>query len=290
MSLEELRHWMESLPERERAIAEGVVERVSAAIGGINASYIDPQEVATRIVQKIVADKLRMSVYERTCLSHWFPLIERAGLPVPRTTIIHTDCDLAWLLDGQKPEGFDAFLESIKATCRRHGVPCFLRTGQGSGKHSWDQCCYVSDVDRVGNNVVCLVEWSHGVDIMGLPHDVWAVRDLIPTSPLFRCTRFGNFPVTREFRFFMDGDVHVQPYWPPEAIEQGAPNVDDWRERLETASELSGSELEYLSGLARRAVQAVGGYWSIDFLQDASGEWWLCDMAVGERSFRWGPA
>ena len=41
------------------------------------------------------------------CLSYWFPLIERAGLPVPKTEIVHS-CELVGLLDGEKPDGFNA--------------------------------------------------------------------------------------------------------------------------------------------------------------------------------------
>ena len=234
-----------------------------------------------------------MNDFELNCLSYWFPKIHAAGLRVPSTTIIRAPHDLTGLLDGEKPERWDDLMTTLREAVERHGVPCFLRTGQGSGKHGWEDTCYVSDPAQVGRHVAALVEWSHIVDMFGLPHDVFAVRDLIPTTPLFHCTDFGNFPVTREFRFFMRSDSmeleHIQPYWPPDAVEQGSPDVDNWRALLESANLLTDAEQKYLHILAHRAVVAVGGYWSLDFLQDAIGGWWLTDMALGERSFKWNP-
>jgi hypothetical protein len=234
-----------------------------------------------------------MNDFERNCLSHWFPLIEAAGLPVPRTTIIRAEHDLTCMLDGEKPEGWDEFHALVQAACYDHGLPCFLRTGQGSGKHEWSDCCYVTDAEKIGRHIAALVEWSHSVDMFGLPHDVWAVRDLIPTKPLFVCERYGGFPVVREFRLFMhSGQMRIdwlQPYWPPPAVEQGGPDREDWREILDEANVLSDAEFKELNIKAFNAVQAVGGYWSVDFLQAADGEWWLCDMALGERSYRWDP-
>ena len=235
-----------------------------------------------------------MNDLELNCLSYWFPKIHAAGLPVPATTIIHGARDLGVVLDGKKPEGWDDLERELQTAVERHGVPCFLRTGQGSGKHGWEDTCYITDPAKIGRHVAALVEWSYSVDMFGLPHDVFAVRDLIPTTPLFHCTDFGNFPVTREFRLFMNSDSmqldHLQPYWPPDAVEQGTPDVDDWREILEQANQLTDAERKLLHIVAHTAAVAVGGYWSIDFLQDSNGKWWLTDMALGERSFKWNPS
>lgn len=246
--------------------------------------------------------------YERNCLSFWQPKLEAAGVPTPRTTIIRTDVDLTLLLDGILPpeEGWEEFLSLVQAACFDHGLPCFLRTGQGSGKHDWLATCFVPDAENVGRNIVSLVEWSHLADIMGLPHDVWAVRDMLETEPLFRCGRYNGFPVTREYRMFIRGGrdgprgrsglpfydeiEHFQPYWPPDAVEQGGPDRDDWRDLLASAARITDDEATGVANLAYRAWQAVGGgYWSIDMLQDRHGKWWVTDMALGERSFRYEP-
>lgn len=229
------------------------------------------------------------------CLSYWYPKLKLAGLPVPDTRIVPAPHDLDNLLDGNLPVGWGGFVKDLKdkALVVGGGWPVFLRTGYGSGKHLWRQTCYVENVDLIDKHVQALVEWSHSVDIMGLPTGVWAVRQMIPTEPLFHA--FWGMPITREFRVFATtSDVgwryvdHFQPYWPPDAIQR--PTRDDWRERLEKASLLSTRERGKLASLAASAVEAVGGgAWSVDFLQDVHGEWWLTDMADGAQSFRWDP-
>ena len=39
--------------------------------------------------------------------------------------------------------------------------------------------------------------------------------------------------------------------------------------------------------MARTAVEAVGGSaWSVDFVEDKPGKWWLIDMALAKDSWR----
>lgn len=224
---------------------------------------------------------------DKNSLAFWFPKVEKCGLPVPRTRIVTTEADLSRLLDGKTPDGYDDFMGRLGAAVEEVGAPCFLRTGHGSGKHEWVDTCYVGQKAKLGYHVWALVEWSHLVDIMGLPTDVWAVRELIETKPLFHAFR-GHMPITREFRAFADDDEveTILPYWPPGAIER--PDAEDWHVRLHEASTISLDEYVLLSSFALEAVKAVGGgYWSVDFLQDCDGLWWLTDMADGERSYKW---
>lgn len=234
-----------------------------------------------------------MTVVDRNSLAFWFPHIEAVGLRVPCTRIVETDADLVGILDGEEPIGWDELVSSLQAAGDELGWPAFLRTGHGSGKHEWARCCYVPSRDRVGHHVAALVEWSHSVDMFGLPTNVWALRQLIPTAPLFVCDAYDGFPVVREFRLFVRGDQleHVQPYWPPGAVEVGRPDDPGWRGKLEEASEATAVEYGALASVALEAVEAVGGgYWSVDLLEDRIGEWWLTDMAEGDSSFRWEPA
>lgn len=227
---------------------------------------------------------------EHNCLSRWFPLIERAGLPIPKTAIVRTSVDLIRLLDGERPEGFDGLLAEIEtAAATIPGPPWFLRTGQTSGKHDWKHNCFLESLAALPRRLYGLVEFSECADVFGLPYDVFAVRELISTRPLFLCEGFGGFPLTREFRFFATPDevTHVQPYWPPDAVEQGNPSESSWRELLAASSRLTAAERESLSHLAIRAAAACSGHWSVDFLQAADGSWWLTDMATAETSYRW---
>src|SRR3990167_8212267 len=91
---------------------------------------------------------------DKTCLSYWFPKILEAGLPVPRTEILHMSQDeqRAWFpaFDGDDigPAGKE-FADRVGAASDRMGYPCFLRTGHTSGKHSWDKSCFLTGRDRV---------------------------------------------------------------------------------------------------------------------------------------------
>jgi hypothetical protein len=56
------------------------------------------------------------------CLSYWFPKIEAAGLPVPRTEIVTTDVILFGVLMGEQPKGYDGFLVELRQAVERIGL------------------------------------------------------------------------------------------------------------------------------------------------------------------------
>ncbi len=240
---------------------------------------------------------------DRTDLSYWFPIIKRAGLPVPETRVITTDVELIHMLDGDSVDGYNEFITELKTAVAEIGTPCFLRTGMGSGKHSWKETCFLTDAEDIPGHVYSLVEWSHTVDFFGLAHDTWVVRKLIPTNPLFYAF-WGKMPITSEFRFFVRGETieHVQPYWPPHALEGHVHDCTEWRDVLAEASRLDGNDLRICREIAQFAGRVLaadafvnppqdngGDFWSVDLLQDATGGWWLTDMALGDESFRWDP-
>lgn len=229
---------------------------------------------------------------ERICLSWWLPRVEKAGLPVPETHIVRTDVDLLVLLDGEEPAGFDTFHADLARAVERIGTPCFLRSGQTSGKHEWSATCYLADREKLTHHVAMIVQYSAMADLMGLPVDVWCVRRLISTRPLFTCNAYLGFPVVREFRFFADERrvTHVQPYWPGDSCEAGQPDDPEWRYLLGQSYDIADAIRRRLGNMAVRAAKACGGgEWSVDFLEDATGNWWLTDMAPGVVSFRWSP-
>ena len=243
----------------------------------------------------------------RNCLSYWFPKLAAAGIPVPRTTIVRLTRDaqrsLSGPLDG-KPIGEDAlpFLKAIREATEAIGLPCFLRTGQGSGKHSWERTCFLQSATEIGAHMMALIEWSEFIDVLGLPWDVWAVRELLPTKPICVLPMYGNMPLCREFReFVVDGDVrYVQPYWPEDSIRLGfVMPLFDCEERqellpenipeiIEAAGQCDQVEATQIEELAHRAGLAVAGKWSIDILDTRRG-WYVTDMALAERSYGYDP-
>ena len=239
---------------------------------------------------------------DRNCLSFWFPKLEAAGLPVPKTVILRSP-DLLPLLDGMCPKGYGDFWVATKRAAEAiGGFPVFLRTGQGSGKHDWKRTCYVPSLDELSSHVAALVEWSEIVDFMGLAHDVWAIRELLPTSPVCTLPRYGNMPLCCEFRCFVrDAEVLcVHPYWPWESVEHGFPfkpekGWDDdpehdvppgMRGKWEHIVSLGPEDAEAVRNLASQAGEAVGGEWSVDILDTQRG-WYVTDMAEAAQSWHW---
>jgi len=254
------------------------------------------------------------AVSERPGISieEWYPLIVSLA-PTPRT-VIRSGMDLMPLAYG--PEGdpngaleheFDALCEWVGASAAEvGGFPLFLRTGLTSGKHGWRDTCYVPDAGSVESHVSAIIEYSASADFMGLPCDVWAVRELLPTYGLF--TAFDGMPVTRERRYFVrDGTViGHHPYWPPEALERETDpffdpdgivpthraSIDDWRSALDVVNAETPDEIAELTRLTERVGAVLPGAWSVDWLwvhRPATNDsgWYLTDMAWAERSFVW---
>lgn len=247
--------------------------------------------------------------FDKTCLSYWFPRIEKAGLPVPLTH---------WTGIGR--EGWRNLMNSLDKPPRRnsdleHGhnaliwladwiaekgslvcLPFFLRTGQTSGKHQWTDTCFVNTLDQkeIAKHIMAIVEYSEMADMIGLACDVWVVRQFIKTAPI--CLAYRGMPVNREWRFFVEGGriTHTQFYWPKRSVKQGSPQALpgkalDWQADLARIGTLDSVTRTRLERLSLDAAQACEEDYSIDWLQDADGNWLLTDMAEAARSFRYDP-
>jgi hypothetical protein len=188
-------------------------------------------------------------------------------------------------LDGEIPEGWGQFIQELDAARKRIGGDCFLRTGQGSGKHNWSRTCFLPETANAPDHVAELVEWSALVDMMGLPADVWCVREMLPTSPIGVCPGYGGMPVCREFRFFAEaGNVMCfHPYWPLNALQEGGFTGDVSEGWYEDFCRLDDPEP---GRHAQFASLAVPGAWSIDILETKRG-WFVTDMAVAKQSYHW---
>jgi len=258
------------------------------------------------------ATKRRLVREDRTCLSYWFPKIEAAGLPVPKTRIVSfTDYDthheLGKFFDGGSPGSAGVlFLDSLSRAVNEIGCPCFLRTGQTSNKHNWKNTCYLESPDDLIQHVYNLMEFSECADMFGLTWNVWVVRELLPTKPVCTLPQYDDMPLCREFRCFVDGGeiLCVHPYWTRASVEQGFPrrkdgpvddvwglpaehelpdNFDDMYDRVRILGE---NEREKVIQIATQAGAAVGGRWSVDILDTHRG-WILTDMAEMDKSFHW---
>lgn len=224
---------------------------------------------------------------DRNCLSYWFPRLQATGVPVPATRWLTTDVELDELVDGKAPHGFNDLVRQLELFAGEvGGYPVFLRTGHGSGKHEWKRTCFVRRRFDIAQHVVALVEWSHVVDMFGLPTSTWAVREMLPTQVGFHAFD-GNMPITVERRYFVNEGrvVGHHPYWPPDAIENAS--TGDFELILDRMSVESADEVDELTALSEVAAAAFDGSWSIDWLWTVDRGWVCIDMADAWDSFRW---
>lgn len=244
---------------------------------------------------------------DRNCLSYWFPKLEAAGLPVPKTEIVRWPGEpwgLADVCDGKEPAGWLPFVETVRQAALRISPtgPWFLRTGQGSGKHNWDHCCNVTDLNRLGSHIGSLVMWSHEVDMLGLAHEVWVVRERLPVKPVAILPVYNNMPLVTEVRVFVRGGkvICAHDYWPTGAIADGL-GMPRNRKGEVTDPALGMRLLDLVEGakftpedfrmwgpLACKVALlfADDGAWSVDLLKTDRG-WHVTDMAEAHRSFHW---
>lgn len=220
-------------------------------------------------------------------MAYWFPLLQMIKMRVPETILIHTgNCNLGPMVDGKEVVGLSAFVGRLQSAIKEIGLPCFLRTGMTSHKHGWKDTCFINSLDKkyLTSHVYELVEYSFMANVIGLPLDfsIWAVRKLIPTLPLF--TDFNEMPITKERRIFIKNRKVIcnHPYWPSDCFHQQHTEAEI--KELQSLSEQEEAELKLMAEYVGRYFT---GYWSVDFLQDSHGQWWITDMAVGERSYHY---
>lgn len=64
------------------------------------------------------------------------------------------------------------------------------------------------------------------------------------------------------------------------------PSRGDWRRLLNEVNRQD-EEVDLLEDVTGKVAQRFSGSWSVDYLRDAEGMWWLIDMAPAERSWCW---
>jgi len=223
----------------------------------------------------------------------WYPKVKDI-LNTPRTELLPlTDKEIQSIHRGvnmddtTKPKKMpDALLKKIKKHAGVIGYPLFLRSDQGSGKHNWEDTCYVEKEEDLIGHVLNLHAWHLEAGIMGLEYNALVFREFIPLRSCFKA--FNGMPVARERRYFVrDGEVVCHhPYWVEDAIHSYTdPLPADWKRVLAGLNAESEHEFKILAPLAITFSNAVPGYWSVDFAQGMDGKWWLIDAARGEVSW-----
>ena len=219
-------------------------------------------------------------------LAWWFPILASTGVKVPKTVIVQAPGSVVEVAYGEPCPALAPLVASLREAAETFGYPVFLRTGYGSGKHSWDKTCCVRSAKAMTRHVAELIEWSECVDMIGVPTDTWAVREMLLLVSSFEAF-YGKMPVNKERRyFFSKGEVVCHhPYWPEEAIKQ--PSDERWWEKLAELNLETEEEIAYLSALTRSVAKAFDGAWSLDWALAKDGNWYAIDMATANTSWHW---
>jgi hypothetical protein len=209
---------------------------------------------------------------------YWWPKIKDLGIPVPRTEIVE--------FGSQDFTSSDRLEERVNLI----GLPVFIRTDLCSGKHDWNQSCFVDRMNVLIQRFAKVDENNVRWRMLGIEPKALVIREFLDLESSFRAF-IGNMPITKERRYFVkDGKVICHhPYWPVTAFNNHpARMVDDinWKQKLEILNQEDDSE-SILVNYAEKVSWAVDGYWSIDFAKGRNGKWYLIDMALGENSYHW---
>lgn len=226
----------------------------------------------------------------RTSSMWWFPRVEAVGLPVPKT--LHVPCeglDLARLMDGETPDGYEEMLNSVRQAADTIRYPVFIRTDQTSAKHDGPKAYRC---EGPGDLPTALFYTFDHAFMAGVNQFVRAVmvREWLDLRAGF--SAFHGHRIAREFRVFANAGVErtcLHPYWPETAIEFWSEDEPDkWREVLKRQNTIDTYESAMLRVMARRAADECGHIhpaWSVDLAQRLDGSWVLIDMACAEVSY-----
>lgn len=186
---------------------------------------------------------------------YWLPLIHNLDVNIPQTSIIllnEADKILIPLDD----------FSSINVVPKSY--PVFIKTDLISRKHDWRNTCYVENVFKYFNNIKNLV-----LDSIKCGEEVNAilVREFIQSKPLDHM--FNNMPIPIEMRYFIkDNEIEYKYFY--------------WKGMVDEENLIYTPPDEQASEIAEH----MDGEWSVDFLMDKHGVWWLIDMALAENSER----
>ena len=234
---------------------------------------------------------------DKNDMAYWFPKVLESGIPHPKTEhVVLSKCEIIALhlcaCDGDEDLSdadscfFSGIGKKLRDAARRLGCDCwFLRNGHFSGKHDFKACCFVENAEDFEARALNIVYTGECVSLIGFPIANWFVREYLPVAPLF--TAFGSTPIVREFRLFAkNGAVHQwQPYWPASSMLE--PDDTDWEKKLADASVLDAEVASVIGGYAETISKLMPeDSWSVDFLVDKNGKWYLTDMALEDSSYK----
>lgn len=212
---------------------------------------------------------------ERLRMSHWYPKLEEADVPVPKTHKANID----WSDDKPDPD-----LDSVEMLVRSLGGEAFIRSDYKSAAHDLNAGSIINNVHEVENTVSELI-FQHFMMSLPVGENVW-VREKLDLNFCHYCQ--GDLhPEVRVFirdgevvchhpRLSSDFDSGVRRRHRQEAIDA----IDHAWDREYADYVPEEERRESLKTYAQRVADEFDGNWSVDFVMDTTGDWYATDMAL----------
>lgn len=222
----------------------------------------------------------------KTSMNYWFPKIKHLDFPMPKTEIPVTKDFWNWIkyIDGKESLSEDEKQAIRDAAIKVGGYPVFMRSDLCSGKHEFEETCFVQNDEEAISHLWQLIDINGMSDCM---MESIVIREYIPPAALFKA--FRGLPIAPERRYFVRGGEVVchHAYWPEDAILfwVDTKNPKNWRAKLTQMNYESEEEITLLSKYAELIAQELGGEWSIDFMLSRDGVWYMIDMAMAQQSY-----
>lgn len=225
-----------------------------------------------------------------TAYENWAPAVASASVSAPDTLAVPLSFELQEAilenleLSPGAIENLSEIVKGVEKMGEKYGFPLFVKTSFTSNKHEWvDSCCLKSADPKTVLDQLANIVGYQGFSPYPVSPSI-LIRQMLETDPAFHA--FNGMPVTQEFRFFAGkGKVEgYQAYWPAISIQN--PSINEWEPKLADMNKLAPEDLAKLVVMAEEVTKRLRGDWSVDFLKDRHGKWWLIDMAEAGLSYR----
>lgn len=235
-------------------------------------------------------------------LSYWYPRIKNCGIKVPVTQVFKVPEEMvkAFYLEGDKrPQQY--YLDVIYRWIRDEIYPAltikgllFMKNGAFSNKFNFSDCIPLNNPLSIA---ACLVDLEYTSLMFGTGGNtelVFRERIVNHDSP----TIYNGMPLQPEFRVFYDFDNHkalyIVNYWDWnycfDSISRNKTDAIIYSNHYPSIERIYNANKDNVMKTVEDAMKDNNdftGIWSIDILQDETGEFWLIDMAEGYCSAYW---
>ena len=224
---------------------------------------------------------------DKSSFLYWYPKII-GELETPRSVIIpFSTRDAVQILSGNE-DALSDLVDIVISELRKARIsfPVFFKTDFYSAKWYWVDTCFINSKNDLEKNIASLL--SSNQDDDDRPINALIFKEYI--QPETKLSAFNNMPIGKERRYFIENKKVLchHPYWNEGDIEFfDGEYPDNWKEILHNLNIETEEEVKILTKGAELFGELIDddGYFSVDFMQGISGNWYVIDCAEGHKSY-----